>query len=220
MRHYSWSTAAILAAAGATALASVRAESPLLSGVLSEPAVVTASGDERIGQDIAVFDVTGIPSMDLLGSPNNVVRYLWVGPFNQVTGVGWDVVLQTIAPGSWRGDIRVYITDSVATPINLLGAAPGGADGPGGPTAYSSDGIIKFAPYQLPNIQALGDGLIRLEFYESFEDAPGQLDGEWVSGSLRLQTFWPIPVPAGPGAALGLLSGVLLLRRRSERRCD
>jgi hypothetical protein len=205
--------AAAICFAGGAASAGVRTESVLASQVVTEPAA-----SERVGAGLAVIDVTGIPSMDGLGSPNNVVIFLWIGPFNSVTGIGWDVVLQTVIPNSRRRDLTMWVRDSTNTQFTGFGIQPGSADPtPGGPTPYSSDGITKLVEFNIPPVQALADGLIRLEFSDSPDNAPGEADGLWVSGTVSLQTLFPIPTPAS--VTLGLLLGLRIVGLR-QRRCD
>ncbi|MBL8747170.1 MAG: hypothetical protein JNK58_12550 [Phycisphaerae bacterium] len=212
MRHEVWSMAAILAASGWCA--GVHAAS--IGSGLSTEAISNPAGGERVGAGLATIDVTGIPSMDGLGSPNNVVMFLWVGPFNLVTGIGWDVVLETLVPTSRRRDITMWVRDTLNTPLSGFGIQPGASDPtPGGPTAYSSDGIRKLANNGIPPVRALADGLIRLEFFDSPNNAPNEADGLWVSGTVSLQTISEIPTPVSPGTgAILLLSGTMLVRRK------
>lgn len=209
--------AAAICFAGGAASAGVRSESVLASQVVTEPAA-----SERVGAGLAVIDVTGIPSMDGLGSPNNVVIFLWIGPFNSVTGIGWDVVLQTVIPNSRRRDLSMFVRDSTNTQFTGFGIQPGSPDPtPGGPTPYSSDGILKLENYNIPHVQALADGLIRLEFFDAPDNAPGEADGLWVSGAVSLQTLLPIPTPLSTTLGLLAISRLgCLQRRRCDRRND
>lgn len=180
---------------------------------------ITAAAGERTGAGLATIDVTGIPSMDGRGSPNNTVLFMWVGGGNYVNGIGWDVVLQTIAPNSRRRDMSLLLTDTLNLPFTGWGIQPGAADPtPGGPTGYASDGILKVADYGIPPLRAAGDGYIRLEFHESPDHAPGQVDGLWVSGTVSFQTLYPIPPIVSPaaGASFALVGLMLNARRRSR----
>jgi hypothetical protein len=163
---------------------------------------------ERSGTVLSV-DVTETPSNDGLGDGDNIVRFINVGAGMVINGIGWDVSLSAIAP-SWRSELTVLVSDSTGTGgFNLT---PGAADDtPGGPTTYTSDGrILKLANYQIPDVIALADGLIRLEFYESYDDVANQTDGFWNSGELFLQV---VPTPASAGL-LGLAGIGLLGRKR------
>jgi hypothetical protein len=188
-----------------------------LPSVLSTQVITSPVEGDRAGEGLAVLDVTGIPSMDTLGSPNNRVVYLWVGPFNFVTGMGWDVVLQTVAPESRRSDIKMLITNTAFLPLPNFGISPGFADRtPGGPTAYSNN-IDKFADLSLPDVWAQSDGLIRLEFFDTPDHAAGLIDGLWVSGNIYFQTLNPIPDIPASGASCLLTFACIALRRRARK---
>ncbi|MBL8745963.1 MAG: PEP-CTERM sorting domain-containing protein [Phycisphaerae bacterium] len=206
MKNLSYSAATMLVIAG-SAFAAKSTE----SSVLNATPGFTGSSGERTGF-ITPFDVTGIGSGDLPGAPINVVAFVNIGAGNAVNGMGWDVVL-TAFGASWRSEIRVLVTDS--TGLGGFNLAPGSANQtPGGPTAYSSNGqILKLANYAIPDVVALGDGLIRLEFFESYDDVAGAFDGVWNSGLLFLQTVREVPAPASVGL-LGLAGVGLLGRKR------
>lgn len=181
---------------------------------LTEPTDV-----ERVGAGLTTIDVAGIPSMDLPGSPFNTVVFLWIGPFNSVNGIGWDVVLETLVAGSRRRDIAMLVRDTNNNEFSGFIIRPGFEDPtPGGPTDYSSGGIIKFADYDIPPLQALADGLIRIEFAEGREDAIGAADAIWRSGSVRFQLTFEVPTPVSPSVA-GLfgMAGIACLSRGCRR---
>lgn len=218
MTSQSWSGAILIAMSGSISSAA----SPTAS-VLSDAAAVpitSPAGGERVGAGLVTIDVTGIPSMDGPGSPNNLVMFLWVGPHNFVTGIGWDVVLQTLVPGSRRRDITLVVRDTDNGAFTGFGIQPGTVDPtPGGPTPYSSDGIRKLANSGIPNLESLDNGLIRLEFVEGRDDAPGVADALWISGSISIQTAFEIPPIVSPGAfGVFAVTGGMCLRRR--QRCS
>lgn len=198
MRNQLWS-GAILLATTASISSAMLPSSCFLSSSAADAISSPASG-ERVGAGLVTVDVTGIPSVDLIGSPNNTVLFVWVGPFNYVTGSGWDVVLQTLVADSRRRDITLAVRNTTNGEFSGFAIQPGSADPtPGGPTAYNSEGIVKLADQGIPPVQALADGLIRLEFFESREHAPGVADAIWVSGSISLQTAFEIPPIVAPG---------------------
>lgn len=208
-------SATVLAVAGwsihALAGIAIARDSLLASQVISDP----ASG-ERTGLGLVTLDVTGIASMDRLRSPNNVVVFLWVGPYNVVNGGGFDVYLQTVAPGSRLSDISVAVTNS-AFELPAFGFSPGALESvPGGPNHYMRE--VGDLPPNLPSVQVLADGLVRLEFFDGFDEAPGAPDGLWVSGTVTLQTAFPIPQPVSPGV-VGVfgIAGLAAMKRHRAR---
>jgi hypothetical protein len=120
-------------------------------------------------------DVSGAQSIDLLGDPQNEVRLIPIGANAVVTGVGWDVIINSI-PNSWNCEAVVRMSDSAQvysidlTPGSLV-CAPGSAQ-------YSSP-IVDFTDIALANIQLGADGLLRLEFFETFNDFADAVDATW-----------------------------------------
>lgn len=204
MKTFSYSAATMLVIAGSAFAQSKSTENSVLEAV---PGFTGPSGGDRSGQ-IIPFNVTGIQSWDAPGSPNNQVFFVNVGAGVAVNGMGWDVSLTAFGL-SWRNELRVLVTDSSA--LGGFNLAPGTDGSPGGPTTYSSNGgILKLANYNIPDVVALGDGLIRLEFFESYDDGVNVQDGVWNSGFLFLQV---VPTPASAGL-LGLAGVGLLGRKR------
>jgi len=200
-------TAIVLVAAGSAFAAKTQTEGFRMNAVegFSGP-----TGTERSGF-ITAFDVSGIQSWDAPGSAFNTVIFLNIGVGNAVNGLGWDVNLTAFAP-SWRNELGVLVTDSSGVGGFFL--TPGTDGSAGGPTNYNSGGnITKLANVGIPNVNALGDGLIRLEFFEYYDDAAGAQDGVWNSGNLFFQTVNEIPTPGAVGL-LGLAGVGLLGRKR------
>jgi hypothetical protein len=187
---------------------------PLLSQGAKEVWDVNVGGDVRL-VDVP-YDVSNIESWDAQGSPNNILVMLDVavaaglpsGTPMTMTGVGWDVTLQAFEP-SWLSEISVLFDNSSQDAPEAIVLRPGVADGaPGGPTAYSSGGVLDFGDDAGLDDIPLPDGVLSMEFFESFDDAAGVIDGLWVSGTLTLAVV-PEPVSL---LLMGL--GALVLRRR------
>lgn len=169
---------------------------------------------ERTGV-VVPFNVAGIQSFDPVGAPANTVILfdaaaalgLPSGTPVSMTGIGWDVTITAPAP-SWRSEMDIYFDDAIAPDLTGLFLGVSGDASPGGPTNYSSNGVIKLAPNNIADI-VLPNGILRIEFFDSYDDFPGAVDGIWNSGTLNLQ-FVPEP------ASLSLLSlaALALLRRR------
>lgn len=199
--------------AGASCVASAASDSDYSSAAITEPA------RGGLPPYFATVDVTGIPSEGALGSGSTTVLSVWVGPSNIVIGVGWDVTIQSIWPTSWLADIGVLVTNSANEPFTGFGLTPGGDDGfPGGPTMYSSNGLQSLDNFGIPPLQVLSDGFIRLEFFELYVDAPGEVEGVWEGGDLYFQTVNPIPDVVSPGSGcIVIAQGLFLIRRRRTK---
>jgi hypothetical protein len=161
------------------------------------------------------FDIGGTASWDALSSASNAVLLLDVGaaigaPGGPVTmtGVGWNTILTTVG-GSWGSEARLYFDDNVAPDLTGLFLRPNSANTPVTAAANSSGGILKLAPNNIPDI-VLPNGILRLEFFESYDDVAGAIDADWLAGSTI--TIQAIPAPGA--AALFGLAGLAAARRR------
>ena len=164
------------------------------------------------------YDVSGTESWDGIDSINNTVVLIDLaaelgaapGSAVAVDGIGWDVVIQTVG-NSWLSEASVAIENSDSSAGILL--SPGaGDDLAGGPEAYSSGGILDLSTAGFADIILL-DGILRLEFYEEYDDFAGSVDANWLSGELNISAT-VVPVPA----ALPLLLSALGLGAFAGRR--
>lgn len=201
------SVAALIASAGVASAAKVAVDgkSPYWSsnstvGTTDLPQASTA----RQGQTVQV-PVAGIESRDAFGAPGNIVVNVNVGPNALITGIGWNVTVEALGE-SWLSEMRVGCTPTGGTTGVFFGVVPTQAPGVGSGT---SNGIIKLNTTAVPEFQVGADGLLRMEFFESFDDAAGVVDGIWRSGFITVQ-FVPTP------GAVGLfgLAGLAAARRR------
>jgi uncharacterized protein (TIGR03382 family) len=154
----------------------------------------------------ATLDLTGFTSFDSLGSAINETATMALGANATVIGIGWDnVTIQTVG-ASWLSEAVIYFVDS---PIGLQ-LSVGSADSFSGTGTYSSGGILDLAsidptfPFQVG-----ADGILDIEFYDSFDDVAGAADAFFLGGTLTIQY---VPTP-GALAVLGL-GGLVAGRRR------
>lgn len=217
--------ASLIFAAGAViAMASTAALGARVDSTYSNTGVKTITssntatpGSARVGT-VYSFDVTNIESHDGLGAAGNTVVTLdlasllgfGAGTPLFMNGIGWDV---TITGGldsggaSWLSEMGVYFDDNIAPDaIGLFLNVGAGNDFPG--QLDAADPGIKLADVGIGDI-ALPDGVLRMEFFESFDDEAG-IDGLWKSGFLNIQVVVPAP---GSAAILGL-GGLVMSRRR------
>lgn len=179
-----------------------------------------AGGAPELSGGVTNFNVTGIQSWDAVGSGfNTVVNFDLAAALGYASGtpitmngIGWNVDLRADG-ASWRSELAVYFDDNIAPDGTGLFLRPGaGTNSPGGPTNFNSNGVIKLLPNGIQNI-LLPNGVLRMEFHESYDDVSGAADGQWVSGFLQIQTVeQAIPAPGAAGL-LGL-AGLAAARRR------
>jgi MYXO-CTERM domain-containing protein len=214
MKSFAISASVILLAAG-SAMAQLSQYGP--TNLERTPSDAAGSYGTRGSADDAIipFNVAGIESWDALGDSSNTIILLDVaaavglpsGSPVSMTGIGWDVTLTGIGT-SWQSELRVYFDDAIAPDNSGLFLRPGSAATAPGTGSFSSGGIIDLSDNAIPDI-LLPNGVLRLDFHESFDDAADVLDGTWDAGVLN------IAVTPAPGAlALMGLGGLAAARRR------
>lgn len=155
-----------------------------------------------------MIDVAGILSQGDFGDVGNTVLTFNVGANVRITGLSFDVNLEAYDP-SWLSEIRVTLTNSaVDTGVHFRPGAGSNDPGTGsfnGSSDYEDLGIAF-------NVDA--DGILRLEFNESYNDDGLDPDGKWLSGHLTVMTA-AVPEPSTYGLmALGLMGLGGIARRR------
>ncbi|MBX3380073.1 MAG: PEP-CTERM sorting domain-containing protein [Phycisphaeraceae bacterium] len=158
----------------------------------------------------AIFniDVSGIYSNDEYGSPINVVQYLNTAIANgHVVSIGWDVQIYADSP-SWLSEISVAFENSGQSAGVFL--APGTGDDFPGTSSYSSGGLLDLIGLGLDfNLDA--NGILRLEYFEGYDDYFQDWDGQWLTGTLSIEI---LEVPAPSAFALLGFAGIVAGRRR------
>lgn len=152
-------------------------------------------------------NVSGTPSWDSYGSPNNVVMTPNIGAGSHVTGIGYDVTLHTNG-ASWLSELECAFEDSGQTTGVFL--SPGYTDSFSGSGTYSSGGIIDLVGLGL-DFTVGADGVLRMEFFEGFDDVSNSIDGVWDQGILQVQ-YDTIPAPGAMALFAG--AGIMASRRR------
>jgi len=181
-------------------------------------AAVLCLASASASASILSIDVSGTDSWDELDSPNNVVLTIDVaaalgaasGTAVTIDGLGWELVLETFAT-SWLSEATIALENSDQSDGLFL--TPGlGDDFAGGATPYTSGGILDLVG---PDLDIdLFDGILVIQFFESFDDAAGFVDATWIAGTLELDAT-VVPVPAALPLLLSALGiGAVVGRRR------
>ncbi len=125
------------------------------------------------------------------GDPNNRVRLLNIGAGNQLTGMAADIRVEARSP-SWLSEARVVFSGS-NTNGHSIAYTPGLNMDQAGVINHSSNGVLSFAALGLQNVVAGPDGILRVEWNETFDDPSVNPDSLWgnhpspsVCGGFRL----------------------------------
>lgn len=165
------------------------------------------------------FNVAGTQSYAGFGNAANTVYEINVGANATITSVSFDVNVTAYTP-SWLSELGLGFTNGGVTDGVLL--RPGSGFNASG-TATFSDVVDLVAQGLSFSVDA--DGILRLEFFEQFNDASISPDGIWNSGTFTFFTDGvDVPPPSDvPEPATGLLMGAGLglmgytARRRRQR---
>jgi PEP-CTERM motif len=194
--------AAALALMGAASQAQAQAQFSRGSGPGFSPSVSAAP---LAGTDL-VIDVSGINTNAAEGSAANTVMFFQLLPGALVDGVSWATTQTAFSP-SWLEEMTISFLNSAGDGVVL---SPGAGDDLPGTASYSGSALLSDFGLQF-NVGA--DGLLRVEFFESFDDGAVNPDGLFVSGDVTFLNVVPEPATYGM-MALGLLAVGAAARRR------
>ena len=168
-----------------------------------------------------VVNVAGVQSFGAPGTAGNTVFTLNVGAGSRVIGVVYDVNITAYTP-SYLSEIGLYFSNSAQTGGVYFNPGFENAD-PGTGSYADSANLIDFGL----DFTVGADGILRLEFYEDFNDSQVSPDGVWNFGTITFDVTGD-NVPGDPGTdipepATGMLMGAGLAlmgftaRRRRSR---
>jgi hypothetical protein len=162
-----------------------------------------------------VVDITGVQSNGEFGDPNNTVLTFNVGANSTITSIDYSLNLTAYKP-SWLSEIGLAFTDSSAFDGNLFN--PGLGTDASGTETYSGSADLSALGL---SFQVGSDGILRLEFYEDWDDFAGP-DGQWNFGTITfgveaVDQPGPEPVPE-PASALLVGAGLAIMGYAGRRR--
>jgi len=160
-------------------------------------------------QAIDLFiNAAGVPSFDGPAAAGNTVLTFNVTPGALVDAISYNLSLATVG-ASWLSEATISFLNSNGDGV-VLSAGFGEDDS--GTGTYVGSALLSSLGLSF-NIGA--DGLLIVEFYESFDDVLGAADANWTSGGITLGNIGVVPEPGTYGMmALGMLAVVVAARRR------
>jgi len=191
-----------------TSIAPVTGVFSLASGTASE---VSYANNPALAQTTLAnlfINAAGVASFDGPGAAGNTVLIFNVTPGALVDGISYNLSLATIGE-SWLSEATISFLNSNGDGVVL--SAGFGVDNPG--TGTYSDSVLLSILGLSFNVGA--DGLLIVEFYESFDDVTGAVDANWTAGGVTLANIGLVPEPGTYGLmALGMLAVAGAARRR------
>ncbi|MEM8513991.1 hypothetical protein RCH14_003327 [Massilia sp. MP_M2] len=165
-----------------------------------------------------VVNIAGAQSFGAVGEAGNTVLTFNVGAGSQITSIAYNVNITAFTP-SYLSEIGLYFSDSAqSTGVYFT---PGFANSsPGTGTYADSANLIDLGL----DFMVGADGILRLEFFEDFDDGLVSPDGIWNFGTITFGvTGDNVPVDPGtdiPEPATGMLlgAGLALMGFTARRR--
>lgn len=159
-------------------------------------------------------DIGNVDSVGEIGNPGNSVINQFIGANSYLTGISFNVNVTAYRP-SWLDEMGLSITNSKGTEGIFF--YPGIGDIFAGTSTYSgsADLVALGLDFFVGN-----DGILRLEFFEDFDDFGVNPDGRWNSGTITFE-YTPQEVAGEvpePATALLLGGGAMLMGFAGRRR--
>jgi len=155
-----------------------------------------------------VVDVSGAQSVNLQGEAGNTVWLVNIGAGAVLNSLDWAVTLNAFAPSSLS---EMQVSFGSSSGLDLITFAPDELDGFSGAGSYT--GSLDLSAF---GIAAGADGLLRIEFSETYKDfAAGVAEGRWLGG-VSSSAMATVPEP-GSLALAGLSLALVGASRRRRR---
>lgn len=154
------------------------------------------------------INAAGVASFDAAAAAGNTVLTFNVTPGALVDAISYNLSLATVGE-SWMTEASIAFLNSNGDGVVLSGL------GEGAPGTGTYAGAASLVSLNLQfNVGA--DGLLIVEFYESYDDVTGAADANWTAGGITFGNIGVVPEPATYGLmALGMLAVVGAARRKT-----
>ncbi len=167
-------------------------------------ALALAAPVDPMGPEVLTvsFQLQGVESFDAAGDASNTTLDQFLGAGSRVIGVQWEGVELRTVGNSFLNEASIGLNSQVSLRV-------GATDNFSGIGFYDSAGMIDLISAGLDYV--LDDGMLDIEFFETTDDAPDQVDALYAAGKF---TVHYIPVPSPSSAAMLACAGLLAARRR------
>jgi hypothetical protein len=140
--------------------------------------VADPGGAESTPDSFLDLDITGVEHWDGLDSPNNTVLTEVLGPGASMTGIGWNVTLETQG-GSWLSEAVTYFDGQDLDGSGLFLTVGVGVSSPGTQN-FDSLGVLDLTDNGIPDIPVGTDETLYIQFFESFDDVTDAVDSLYI----------------------------------------
>jgi hypothetical protein len=175
--------------------------------------VTTPSASAATITEVLVVPVAGILSMEEYGDPLNTVLSFGLPANADIIGIGWQTMQTANAP-SFLSEMVVSFETSSALELTLT---PGIGDNFAGTASYSSGGIVNLVGSGF-DFELNADGVLRMEFFETFNDFIGGPDGRWDAGTISIRYQFESTEVSEPATLVLAAIALLGVAARSRRR--
>jgi hypothetical protein len=165
-----------------------------------------------------VVNVAGAQSYSAFGDIRNTVQTFNIGALSRITAIAFDVTITAFDP-SWLSEAALAFTGSDTDDDGVF-FTPGSDDATPGTASYAGSTTLTGQGLDF----AVGtDGILRLEYFDSFDDASVSPDAQWIGGTLTFtydEVTAAVPEPATwmmMFAGFAMVGGAARYRRRTTR---
>ncbi len=177
-------------------------------GVFATSAAARAPGNPNgtptLTVSVPIGGTTTFAACDFAApNPANTTIAVDLGPNAVVTGFGGTGTLETIG-GSWASEAGLqFFGSNPEETVRLRFLSAQGSSTPAGGSPFNVDPPLDLSDNNLPNIQLGADGILTVEFCETYVDNAGSGDANFLEPSTLTIQCYDCTAPGGGGGPGG-----------------